>query len=315
MYADAAFIMKKYKIRAYPTYLFFSPDGELVHQELGSSEAAEFIAKGTNAMDPEKQYFTQVKKYDAGNREPLFLKHLAMMARDAFDEKAAAKYANDFLATKPDLNDKENIRFIYETASGTADAGFAMMTSDPAKFEAVVGKNELHNALAMMITRAEQIKNESMFDKWNDQQWKDYSAALTKQYPAFADKILTRFKTNNFRSKKDWASYAAEVDKYSQLKPINFTELNDYAWTIFIKCDDKKTLASALEWSKLTFDKETKKEPGYIDTYANILYKLGQKEEALNWEKKAQAIAIEQGGEKNWGQDVIDKINKGEPTW
>jgi len=91
--------------------------------------------------------------------------------------------------------------------------------------------------------------------------------------------------------------------------------LNDYAWTVFTKCDDKKILQSALEWSKLTFDKETKKEPGYIDTYANILYKLGKKEEALAWERKAQATAVEQGSDKNWGQDVIDKINKGEPTW
>jgi len=35
----------------------------------------------------------------------------------------------------------------------------------------------------------------------------------------------------------------------------------------------------------------------------------------LAWERKAQATAVEQGSDKNWGQDVIDKINKGEPTW
>ena len=65
----------------------------------------------------------------------------------------------------------------------------------------------------------------------------------------------------------------------------------------------------------MTFEKEAKIEPGYIDTYANMLYKLGRKDEALTWEKKAQAITIEQGSDKSWGQDVIDKINKDEPTW
>ena len=30
---------------------------------------------------------------------------------------------------------------------------------------------------------------------------------------------------------------------------------------------------------------------------------------------KAQKIAIEQGQDKNWGKDVIDKISKGEKTW
>jgi len=314
-YADAAFIMKSYKIRAYPTYLFFNSEGELVHQELGSSEAAEFIAKGANAMNPEKQYFTQVKKYEAGNREPIFLKRLALIASDALDEAGASKYANDFLATKPDLQDKENIRFIYQTTSDINDTGFSMMISDPAKFENVIGKNNLHNSLVMMITRAQETKNARVFGKWDEQQWNDYTASLTKQYPAFADEILTRFKTRSFRDKKDWASYAVVVNKYSHSTSINYTELNDYAWTVFTKCDDKKILQSALEWSKLTFDKETKKEPGYIDTYANILYKLGKKEEALAWERKAQATAVEQGSDKNWGQDVIDKINKGEPTW
>ena len=48
---------------------------------------------------------------------------------------------------------------------------------------------------------------------------------------------------------------------------------------------------------------------------SGYLYKIGRKKEAIKWERKAQKIAIEQGAEKSWGQDVIDKINKGEKTW
>ena len=70
-----------------------------------------------------------------------------------------------------------------------------------------------------------------------------------------------------------------------------------------------------LVWSKKTFTNQEKIEPGYIDTYSNLLYKLGRKEEALKWETKAQKIAIEQGQHKSWGQEVIDKMNKGEKTW
>jgi len=314
-YADAAYIRTQFKIKAYPTYLFISPDGELVHRELGSSEAAQFIAKGTNALDPEKQYYTLVKKYDAGNREPAFLKKLALAARDAFEEANASKYAGDFLATRPDLQDKDNLRFIYETTSGTNDPGFVMMISDPAKFETVVDKDELHNALSTIITNSESQKNNHSFDKWDAQHWESYSASLKKQYPAFADKILVRFKTNVHRQKKDWKQFAAVINEYTTKYTMGNTELNDYAWTVFEKCNDKNVLESALKWSKLSFEKETKKEPGFIDTYANLLYKLGNKEEALKWEKQAQAIAIEQGEDKSWGQDVIDKIMKGEKTW
>ena len=43
-YKDAAFIKREYKVNGYPTYLFFNLDGELVHEEGGSSNADEFIA-------------------------------------------------------------------------------------------------------------------------------------------------------------------------------------------------------------------------------------------------------------------------------
>jgi tetratricopeptide (TPR) repeat protein len=62
----------------------------------------------------------------------------------------------------------------------------------------------------------------------------------------------------------------------------------------------------ALEWSKRSFkDKENHM---YLDTYANILYKLGNKEEAIKWEEKAIAL----GGDYN---DTLEKMKKGEKTW
>jgi thioredoxin-related protein len=314
-YADAAFVSTEYKISAYPTYLFINPNGELVHLELGSSNADEFITKATNALDPEKQYFTQVKKYEAGNRDAFFLKNLALIAIHAFDRPAASKYANEYLATNPYIQNKENMLFIYKTTSSTSDTGFSIMLKSMAKFEAVVDKNELHNSLVMIILESEAIKNSAVFGKWDTKKWDNYSKQLTSKYPAFAEEVLVQLQTSVFADKKDWKSYAGAVEKYAASSAISNAMLNEFTWSFFMNCNDKKLLEAALLWSEKTFEKETKKEPGYIDTYANILYKLGRKKEALTWEKKAQAIAIEQGADKNWGQDVIDKINNGEQTW
>jgi hypothetical protein len=54
-------------------------------------------------------------------------------------------------------------------------------------------------------------------------------------------------------------------------------------------------------------------EPGMMDTYANILYKLGRTNEAIKVEEKALALADE--SDKKGYQDVIDKMKKGEKTW
>ncbi len=50
-----------------------------------------------------------------------------------------------------------------------------------------------------------------------------------------------------------------------------------------------------------------------MSTYANLLYKLGNKEEALKWMDKAVVFAPE--SEQPDYQLVMDKMQKGENTW
>lgn len=56
-YKDAVQIAAKYKIASYPTYLFFNPQGDLVHVLVGAGYNADaFINRAANALDPMKQY-------------------------------------------------------------------------------------------------------------------------------------------------------------------------------------------------------------------------------------------------------------------
>lgn len=52
---------KKYNVHFYPTYLFFNPNGELVHVSGGAKEAKAFITDAENALNPEKQLFSLKK--------------------------------------------------------------------------------------------------------------------------------------------------------------------------------------------------------------------------------------------------------------
>jgi len=64
-YGEAKRFAKEYAVRAYPTFLVFSPEGKLVHRMVGGSEADEFIARAKEALDPEKQYVTLVDRFEA----------------------------------------------------------------------------------------------------------------------------------------------------------------------------------------------------------------------------------------------------------
>lgn len=314
LYADAAFISKQYNIVAYPTFLFFSPDGQIVHREVGGSNADEFIAKGKNALDPEKQYYTQVEKYESGNRDAAFLKNLTLLTINCLDETLRAKYAKDYLSTQGNFFSNDNLLFIYQSTKSTTDTGFNLMMKNIKKFESVVDKKELLYTLKMIIIPSEFLQADNKGD-WTTKQWNSYANGLKKKYVFLAEDILFRVKIITYRNKNDWNTFAEVVTKYASSQSHRADELNEYAWTIFGKSSDKRILEEALVWSKIAFTDQEKIEPGYIDTYANLLYKIGRKKEALEWEMKAQKIAIEQGADKSWGQDVIDKINKGEKTW
>lgn len=314
-YADAAFIKKEYKITGYPTFLFFNPTGELVHEEGGSCSPDEFITRGNNALNVESQYYTQIKKYNAGDRDADFLKRLTKLAIKAHNENAISKYAKAYYETQQDLLSSDNLQFVYETTLNANDTGFHLMSNNLKIFETAVEPKRLQTTLKFIIIRSEFRLNNNIGYEWDKKKWDSFANSLLIKYPLFAKEVLLQFEILVFPGQNNWKGYAEAVEKYITIQTPSNTELNEYAWTIFGKCNKKAILEKALKWSKMSFTNKEKIDPGYIDTYANILYKMGEKNEALKWEKKAQKIAIEQGLDKNWGQDVIDKINKGEQTW
>lgn len=80
---------------------------------------------------------------------------------------------------------------------------------------------------------------------------------------------------------------------------------------VFEGTNDTVLLNQALKWMEKAVDME--RNSFTMSTYANLLYKLGNKEEALKWMDKAVVLAPET--EQPDYQVVMDKMQKGENTW
>src|ERR1700743_2997482 len=84
-YKDAHAMMHDYDINAFPTFLIFTPDGRVVHRVVGGSNtAAQFNARVQESFDPEKQYYTQLRKFEACARASAFLRRAAPPDRNAY---------------------------------------------------------------------------------------------------------------------------------------------------------------------------------------------------------------------------------------
>ena len=98
-------------------------------------------------------------------------------------------------------------------------------------------------------------------------------------------------------------------NKYSQ-------ELNHTAWYFFEKVTDPEALKNALRWSKRSVDIYPENHT-YLDTYANLLYKLGEKNKAMAAGKKALNTAKKAKDETGITtcEETLRKMKAGEKTW
>jgi len=314
-FSNVNYLRNQYSVKAYPTFLFFNSDGQIVHRDLGTGAPGEFIELCKKALDPKYQYYTQLNRYLTGDKDISFLNTLAILSMKAFDGEITAKVMKDFINTDPELNNS-NVNLIFQTTQSVKDTGFSLIMSNIDKFELIIGNDDLKGKLKQLIINSEQ-ENMIGIENWNNQEWNKLYNKLLVKYPQLAEEVIQEVKIQHYNAVENWFSFADIINQYLSRETISPNILNNYSWTIFTKCTDISLLSSALSWSKRTFENKPESEidPGYMDTYANILYKMGKNKEAIEWEKKAQAIAIKQGASIDWGQDVIDKITKGEKTW
>lgn len=85
---------------------------------------------------------------------------------------------------------------------------------------------------------------------------------------------------------------------------------NNNSWTIFQYSMEPSELKKAANRIK-PFLTKTLIASQCLDTYANLLYKLGRKKEALEWEKKA----LDKNPNDKDTQATYNKMQKGLPTW
>ncbi|MBE5319824.1 thioredoxin fold domain-containing protein [Pedobacter sp. MR2016-19] len=307
-YANAQSMSKEFKVNAYPTFLIFSPQGELVHRIVGGGEADEFIARAQMALNPETQYYTLLKKSESGNPTPETLKQLAVSAEAAYDEENSEKFANAYIDTQKDLYTKENLEFISRYVRSTKSKGFELMLKDPEKIDAILGKGKSNKILSTIILeeniypalRKPNVNIDSLV------------AAVQAKYPKVdINEPTDLIKIQIFQTEKKWNKFQPAVLSYMKKYGTEVTAemLNSFAWTVFENCKDPDCIAEALSWSKRSVDETQSKEPSYLDTYANLLYKLGKKDQAIAMQQKA--VNLVSAENKAQYQVTLEKMKKG----
>jgi tetratricopeptide (TPR) repeat protein len=111
------------------------------------------------------------------------------------------------------------------------------------------------------------------------------------------------------------ASSNKEVRRYRKVSCEYANQLNDIAWSYYEMATDLEDLAKALKWEKRALEinsevckPQNKDNSAFLDTYAHLLYKMNQFDEAISWEKKAVDAQKNAGFSSNKFEKELERM-------
>jgi thioredoxin-related protein len=354
-YADADSLTKVFNITSLPTLLFFSPDAELINKTAGYQDETRLVALFDNALATKTRYQAQVKRYRQNNLPHDEMANLALKAQEIGSTQLADSIARDYeISYLYRLSDsllftKKNIKFITSFPIASNDRVFNLFYKNPKRGDELTRTGYSEDIVNYTITK-EEIESK-LFYQGNPivkkPDWTRIRNSITEKYGVeYANLLASLSAEIAFYGKiQDWKKYANLINDAIKRYPpeangykfANVTmigaffqrddwNLNSGAWNIFLHCNDKSILRTALKWSNLSIsvagnDNGISPIDQYYDTKANLLYKIGRIQEAIDAERLAYEIAksnAQKQGRKDGGDGylaTIEKMKEGTPTW
>jgi thioredoxin-related protein len=318
-YADANQIATVAKVDAYPTILYFNPEGKLVHRTVGFNNAEGFLMSGEDAMNPEKQYITLVEKYKLNPNDTLVVQNLALRANEIRDEPLATELSAKYLTINKTLTPGQ-VNFLLNFTSSSSAPGFQLAQKYPSEIDAVAGKGSASQLLNKIILTEELSPylegNGNDLSKIN---WETVKAKLKSKYPAYADGVMREGKLLVFNMETNTRhkiTIAKEMIKEfkDKISAEEYAEmLQSFAIGGMIS-NDKELLQCALRWSTDALKykyQDYKKNLSNRFVNAIILYNMGQKQKAIAMQTETLSLMPKADEDYPEIVSLLNKMKKG----
>lgn len=296
----------RHKIRAYPTLCFVNGEDEMLFRKAGALDAEAFVKLGAQALDPEQQIPTLLKKYADGNREPAFVQQYILILHasgmEYYPPLKQYREAGNLKGAK--LLEKGNFDIFSAIFQKVDSEEFLYFRDNHAKFVATFGdmaEYKLSNCYNAAIRRAVNAEDEDAY--------KNMLTSLEEANLPRSKELIAMCKMNYALMTKDWEAYApAAVDYMALLEEPNWRMLNSTAWTFFEHVTDESYLKFACAWAK--HSTELEKNSYNMDTHAMLLYKCGKYEEAIPVAEEAIALAEKEGTDLKETKEALAEMKK-----
>ncbi|WP_214072614.1 thioredoxin fold domain-containing protein [Mucilaginibacter sp. dw_454] len=184
-YNDAKQLETTYEIHAFPSYLFFSSDGNAVHYVVGARDTKTFISRAKDALDPDKQYYSMMAHWSEHTTDSAYLYRAMNVAHDNYNERAAKVIGDAYLKNLKDPFSIDNLVAIRKTISSSNDPGFQIFVSNEEKINAIMKNPAATFFVIAPIIYSEDIKPQ-VLKTGIETNWKKLEGIVKVRYPKLA---------------------------------------------------------------------------------------------------------------------------------
>jgi len=294
---------RKFKVSGYPSLLFFNSEGQLIDRQLGyNPEQKEFLASIQEVidLDPNDTY-----AYDARQIRMDWPDFYYKAFRDANDTTWQFPKDVDVASFLDEQND------LFSEISWAVMVRFELDEKTTNLFKENFGKyrklykkeatNKMQNILFQEVSNAGKNADEDAYKE----ALKDLELYMPDEY----EELSFWMEKFYFRTAKDWNGYANQLNESIKdpNRNVSIEEVNDVAWTLYESCDDPVVLKMALGWFRPFLDNM---DYYSADTYAALLFKTGNLDEAHGWANKAIEIGKADGYNTDGTTELLEMIEE-----
>jgi len=319
-YASAHQIVSEYKVTAYPSFLFFSPEGKPLSRDLGYKDVTGLIQIATDAQNPRKQYYILLDEFRKDELPYEEMPSIAHMAKSLGERLVAQEIADDYInnyllkANDSVIFTWDALAFIGDFLGNQKSKSFKLFEQYSQKINAVLGDYQAQSKIMGFIYSSHLPQNLETSKIIN---WDEVENSVVSEYGSLGQEIVWGQRMMHYlMSGDDWEKYGKYYKLYYEraLRHPRRYYINEMSWTLFERVNDLDVLKFAVEVMRYDLEVYDFNVPGAYDTYANLLYKIGRTTEAIEWENKALEMGKGSPEEKSFKQ-TIEKMKKGQKTW
>lgn len=298
-------LSKKHHISSYPTGLILNKRGYVVNRSYGfSGENFQSLSTSVIEFTKESSALNAKNKIIKGYSNTIDITKYPQFYIDYINRtntKIQASVVNEYWRSQKDVLSEEYFSTLLYFANEAVDPIAEDALANKANYIELYGTTDVETLMYFLTSgkfkRAISEKDQQKFDEAVHFARK----ALSEEW---INDVVSSFERKFLIAQDKWEQVFTLYENQKKEGKLSNGAINHFCWDIYKKCNDPQVIDKCLIWMKQVTEEESFY--AYLDTYAFLLYKSGDKTET----KRIAQLAIEAAKKENESTKNLEALLK-----